>query len=76
MWLIGLFGAIIVMAFTAIFAKGWQFGFDKEFFEQLKQLLDVLIGPVVALLSSAIGYYFGSQQGRIGNDKPANSSSN
>ena len=40
-----------------------------EFFEPissihryLKTLLDVLLGPVIALLSSAIGFYFGSRQ--------------
>jgi hypothetical protein len=63
LWLIGLFCAIVVLAFAGLFTIGLKTGFDKDFFEHMKRLLDVLLGPVITLLSSAIGFYFGYQQG-------------
>lgn len=64
LWLIGLFVVIVVLSFVALFMVGLQGpgGFDGEFFQRLKTLLDVLLGPVITLLSSAIGFYFGYQQ--------------
>lgn len=63
LWLIGLFCVLITLAFAALFMIGLQSGFNQSFFEKLKTLLDVLLGPVITLLSSAIGFYFGYQQG-------------
>ena len=63
LWLIGLLCSIIALAFAALYARGIHNGFDDDFFGQLKQLTDVLIGPVITLLSSAVGFYFGYQQG-------------
>ena len=63
LWLIGLFCVLIVLAFAALFMIGLKSGFNQGFFEKLKSLLDVLLGPVITLLSSAIGFYFGYQQG-------------
>lgn len=65
LWLIGLFSVLIVMSFVALFIVGLksQEGFNEKFFQHLKTLLDVLLGPVITLLSSAIGFYFGYQQG-------------
>ena len=63
LWLIGLFCVLIVLAFAALFMIGLKDGFNQGFFEKLKSLLDVLLGPVITLLSSAIGFYFGYQQG-------------
>lgn len=63
LWLIGLFCVLITLAFAALFMIGLQSGFNQGFFEKLKSLLDVLLGPVITLLSSAIGFYFGYQQG-------------
>jgi len=64
LWLIGLFCVLIVMSFVALFIVGLKSpgGFDDAFFMKLKTLLDVLLGPVITLLSSAIGFYFGYQQ--------------
>ena len=68
LWLIGLLCAIVVLTFVALFARGASTGFtDKAFFQELKQVLDVLLGPVITLLASAIGFYFGYKQGELGN---------
>jgi hypothetical protein len=69
LWLIGLFCTIVALAFVALFASGWSHGFNEQFFKDLKTLLDVLIGPVITLLSSAVGYYFGYQQGSTSKGK-------
>lgn len=75
LWLIGLLCAIVALTFVALFARGASTGFsDKEFFHELKQVLDVLVGPVITLLASAVGFYFGYKQGELGdqarNNKP------
>ena len=69
-WLIALLFLIICLAFTAIFLDDDPTMLDKRF-QHLKSLLDVIIGPVATLLSSAIGFYFGMQisQGRAANEK-------
>jgi hypothetical protein len=84
LWLIGIFAVLIVLSFVALFVGGLKSkgGFDKDFFANLKTLLDVLLGPVITLLSSAIGFYFGYQQGSTspgakagggpGGDRPPN----
>lgn len=72
-WLIALLFLIICLAFTAVFLDDDPTMLDKRF-QHLKSLLDVIIGPVATLLSSAIGFYFGMQvsQGRTENQKPDN----
>ncbi len=66
LWLIGLFCTIVVLTFVALFARGASTGFtNKDFFSELKQILDVLVGPVITLLASAIGFYFGYKQGEL-----------
>lgn len=67
LWLIGLLCAIVSLTFVALFARGAASGFaDKDFFQELKQVLDVLVGPIITLLASAIGFYFGYKQGELG----------
>lgn len=63
LWLIGLFCVLIVLSFVALFVTGLQGGFNDDFYKNLRSLLDVLLGPVITLLSSAIGFYFGYQKG-------------
>ena len=64
LWLLGLLCAIVALSFVALFARGASTGFtDKAFFSELKQVLDVLVGPVITLLASAVGFYFGYKQG-------------
>jgi hypothetical protein len=79
LWLIGLFCVLIALSFVALFIIGLKSpgGFDDSFFAKLKTLLDVLLGPVITLLSSAIGFYFGYQQGSgsLGKDVSRDSTS-
>lgn len=69
-WLIALLFLIISLAFTAVFLDDDPAMLDKRF-QHLKSLLDVIIGPVSTLLSSAIGFYFGMQvnQSRAADEK-------
>jgi hypothetical protein len=77
LWLIGLLCAIVVLSFTALFMIGLRSkdGFDQSFFTNLKTLLDVLLGPVITLLSSAVGFYFGYQQATINATRPGGAGS-
>jgi hypothetical protein len=59
-WLIALLFLVIGLAFTALFLDDEVALIDRRF-QHLKSLLDVIIGPVATLLSSAIGFYFGIQ---------------
>jgi hypothetical protein len=52
--LVGLLALIVVASFAYI---GWY----KEFDPPLKGLLELLIAPVVALVGSATGFYFGGR---------------
>lgn len=59
-WLIGLLCTLVGLTFTAFFLTYESMVPDKRF-ENLKSLLDVLLGPIITLLSSVIGFYFGSR---------------
>lgn len=59
-WLLVLLCFVVGLAFTVLLYDVDPVMADKRF-ERLKNLLDVLLGPVVTLLSSVIGFYFGSQ---------------
>ena len=64
LWLIGLLCVIVALTFVALFARGASSGFGgATFFQELKSVLDVLVGPIITLLASAIGFYFGYKQG-------------
>jgi hypothetical protein len=66
LWLIGLLCVIVALTFVALLARGASSGFSHpEFFRELKQVLDVLVGPVITLLASAVGFYFGYKQGSL-----------
>ena len=66
LWLIGLLCVIVGLTFVALFARGMSSGFrDAGFFGELKQVLDVLVGPIITLLASAVGFYFGYKQGSL-----------
>lgn len=63
LWLIGLLCAIVVLTFVSLFARGATIGFSSSLFlDDLRKILDLLIGPVITLLASAVGFYFGSRQ--------------
>ncbi len=65
-WLLGLLTAVVVFSFGALLF----FKKDTLTFIDLKSLLELLLGPIVALVSAATGFYFGSQQQGNGGKKP------
>ena len=64
LWLVGLLCSIVALAFVGLFFVE-RASDQKLAFENLKAVLDVLVGPIVTLLSSAIGFYFGSRTAQI-----------
>ena len=74
-WLLVLLCFVVGLAFVVVLYDVDPAIADKRF-EHLKNLLDVMLGPIVTLLSSVIGFYFGSQvaqdkaqSGESGKDK-------
>lgn len=57
-WLLFLLTLLFVGAFATLFLLE-----DKVTFDHLKGLLEILLGPLVALVSAATGFYFGAQSG-------------
>jgi len=55
-WLVLLLAAIVIVPFWFI---AWRSGQA----ESVKEILQIVIGPVVALVGSATGYYFGVERG-------------
>ncbi|MFC3379546.1 hypothetical protein ACFOLJ_27385 [Rugamonas sp. CCM 8940] len=55
-WLLGLLTVIELCGFLMLFAV------KEPTFDNLKSILEILFGPVVALVSAATGFYFGAQQ--------------
>lgn len=55
-WLLALLTILFIGAFVSLFVIEGQPDFD-----QLKTLLELLLGPLVALVSAATGFYFGAQ---------------
>ena len=51
-FLLGLLSMTVVFAFTAV-ARNWT---D---YENIKDMLGILLPPIVGLVGSAIGFYFG-----------------
>ncbi|AIF48137.1 hypothetical protein [Dyella japonica] len=64
LWLVGLLCSIVALAFVGLFFVERAID-QKQAFENLKAVLDVLVGPIVTLLSSAIGFYFGSRTAQL-----------
>jgi hypothetical protein len=58
-WLLALLTVLFVGAFVSLFVIEGQ-----PQFEQLKALLEILLGPLVALVSAATGFYFGAQSAK------------
>jgi hypothetical protein len=75
-WLLGLLCAVIGLSFAALLLDQDIVAADRRV-ANLKALLDVVVGPVVTLLSSVIGFYFGLQsaQRRSGDDAESSGSS-
>lgn len=64
-WLLGTLGAVILLAFvtmiTVMVASGAS---AKEAYGYLVGFLNIIFGPVVTLVGSAMGFYFGAQTGK------------
>ena len=58
-WLVGLLCAIVALAFAGVLL-----GDKVAKFADLKALLDVIVTPVIALLSTVLGFYFGTQSAK------------
>lgn len=60
-WLLSLLTIMVVGGFAMLFAV------PSMTFENLKSILELVFGPIVALVSAATGFYFGAHQ--LGSDK-------
>ena len=69
-WLLGLFTLLIVCTFWAMYSV-----LDaKPTFEQFKVMIEILLGPLVALVSAATGFYFGAGRSGGSSNSPSQSS--
>ena|SRR5882724_5201256 len=57
-WLLILLTLLVTYAFGGLFLIE-----GKPSFEHLKNLVEMLLGPIIALVSAATGFYFGAQSG-------------
>lgn len=64
--LIGFLGAVCVFLFVGIMFAS-QTG-RKETFDQLKDLVNLILGPLTTLLSTVVGFYFGAKIARTAED--------
>jgi hypothetical protein len=55
-WMLALLTTLFVAAFVSMFLLE-----PSPTFDQLKSLIEILLGPLVALVSAATGFYFGAQ---------------
>ena len=58
-WLLSLLTVLFVISFAALAALK-----ENPTFDQLKSLIELLLGPLVALVSAATGFYFGAQSAK------------
>jgi hypothetical protein len=61
-WLLALLTALFVAAFVTYLAMP-----DKSEFANLKALLEMLISPLIVLVSAATGFYFGAHSSNKNN---------
>lgn len=56
-WLLALLTLLVIGGFSLLFAVPGGATFDN-----LKSILELVFGPIIALVSAATGFYFGAQQ--------------
>ncbi|MBL8541897.1 MAG: hypothetical protein JNK68_16260 [Betaproteobacteria bacterium] len=56
-WLLGLLTLLVVGAFVGLLGVIT----DGPSFEQLKALVELILGPIITLVSAATGFYFGAK---------------
>jgi uncharacterized membrane protein len=59
-WLLAVLCAIVVLGFTALFVVN-EGKVEDKMISALTSLLDKVLSPVITLLSTVIGFYFGAQ---------------
>lgn len=64
-WLLVLLTLLFAGAFAVLFLVDG----GRPTFDHLKALLEILLGPLVALVSAATGFYFGAQSGMRRDDQ-------
>ncbi len=64
-WLLFLLTLVILGSFASLATLER----DKLSFENLRGLLELIFGPLVALVSAATGFYFGAQSGQPRNGR-------
>ena len=62
-WLLALLTILFVFAFSSLFLIE-----GKPSLEHIKSLIELLLGPLIALVSAATGFYFGAQSGKKKNE--------
>jgi hypothetical protein len=63
-WLLALLTALFIVSFIALARLK-----EEPTFDQLKTLVELLLGPLVALVSAATGFYFGAQSAKSKDDE-------
>ncbi len=58
-WLLALLTLLVTYAFGGLFLIE-----GKPSFDHLKSLVEMLLGPLIALVSAATGFYFGAQSSK------------
>jgi hypothetical protein len=64
-WLLALLTILFLFAFASLYLVE-----GKPSFEHLKSLIEMLLGPLIALVSAATGFYFGAQSGKTKDNTP------
>jgi hypothetical protein len=69
--LLVILAAVVAGAMCATWAASKSNGWTPNTFENVKDILQIVFGPLVALVSAATGFYFGSQHGiRTSEERP------
>jgi hypothetical protein len=63
-WLLSLLTLLIVISFAALIALD-----KRPTFDEIKSLVELMLGPLVALVSAATGFYFGAHSAKSDSGK-------
>jgi len=68
-WLLGILTGIVVVSFALLlWALGSGHDNTENNFKHINGLLNIIYGPVVTLVGSAVGFYFGAQSAKAENE--------
>ena len=60
-WLIGILSGVVAIALLTCLVLIYFDTNDKDRFDHLLAVINLIFGPIIALVGSATGFYFGSQ---------------